>query len=130
MKAFQIKPTLATPAIGYDANLNTFSIIGNSIPENVNGFYGQVFTWLKDNIGQLPNGCTFKFSLPYMSSSSLKAIFFILKIVEEECRGHRGFTVEWYVEDDDESMIETGETFAEALQLDIRLMPGLLGAVA
>lgn len=121
---------MVTPAIGYDPECNIFSIIGNSIPEDVNKFYRPAFEWLKANVDQLPAGCTFRFSLPYMSSSSLKAMFHLLNLLREgPGRGSR-FTYEWYVDDGDESMMEAGEIFAENLGLRIELKQGLLREAA
>lgn len=113
-----------TPQVVYDPDSATFSMVGTSIPENAGAFYGPVVQWLQAHARDLPDDCTFIFSLPYFNSSSLKAIYTVLLEVKKAIDMGRNFTVNWHVEDQDDFMTEAGETYQDMLGMTINLTPG------
>ncbi|MEZ4791537.1 MAG: DUF1987 domain-containing protein [Flavobacteriales bacterium] len=126
MNALHIEATRSTPAISFNPDHAWFRVAGNSIPENASDFYTPIITWLKENRDQLPDGCTFEFSLPYFNSSSLKALYTLLMVVKSGIQQGRRFGVTWYVENDDEFMQEAGESYQEMLGMDINIVAGHL----
>jgi hypothetical protein len=64
------------------------------------------------------------FSLPYFNSSSLKALYAVLVEIKNGIDQGKEFEVNWYVEDEDEFMIEAGETYQELLGMKINLITG------
>ena len=124
MNTLNIIATKTTPAIGYNEQHAWFRVVGNSIPENASVFYGPVVHWLQDHGERLPSGCAFEFSLPYFNSSSLTALYQVLmqiKVIQEQ---GKQFSVTWYVEEDDDFMLEAGETYRDMVGMDIQITAG------
>lgn len=124
MKPLNIPATKTTPAISYNADHAWFRVVGNSIPENASAFYSDVINWLKDHGDRLPSGCAFEFSLPYFNSSSLKALYQVLLQIKRHQELGKQFTVTWFVEEDDDFMLEAGETYREMVGMDIQIQAG------
>ena len=126
MTPLDIPATRNTPSVRYLPDQGAFRVIGNSIPENTATFYAPVVEWLQQNAEELPQNCSFEFSLPYFNSSSLKALYMLLVEVKKGIDQGKGYTVTWYVEEEDEFMTEAGETYQEMLGLKIGLSKGYL----
>ncbi|HOZ41246.1 MAG: DUF1987 domain-containing protein [Flavobacteriales bacterium] len=124
MNALNIIATKSTPAISYNAEHAWFRVVGNSIPENASAFYAPLVNWLQDHGDQLPNGCAFEFSLPYFNSSSLKALYQVLMQIKRLQELGKQLSVTWYVEEDDDFMLEAGETYREMVSMDIEIKAG------
>jgi hypothetical protein len=124
METLHIGATKNSPEIRFDTASGTFSITGNSIPENANEFYTPVIAWLERNLPSIAEGSAFEFRLPYFNSSSMKALYMVLLEVKKEMDKGRSFQIHWYVEEDDEFMIEAAETFNEMLGMEITVKNG------
>jgi len=124
MEQLHIVATRNTPSVVFLPEKATFHIVGSSIPEDPGTFYGPVVQWLQRNVAQLPDTCAFAFSLPYFNSSSLKALYSVLVEIKKGIDQGKAFEVNWYVEDEDEFMIEAGETYQELLGMKINLITG------
>lgn len=126
MPSLHLPATRNTPSIRYLPEQPAFQVIGSSIPENAGSFYAPVVEWLQQHITELPDGCTFSFSLPYFNSSSLKALYMLLLEIKKGIDGGKAFSIHWHVEVEDDFMTEAGETYQEMLGMDIKLVPGQL----
>jgi hypothetical protein len=126
METLHIPATRNTPCIRFLPEQAAFQVVGNSIPENAGSFYAPVVQWLDQHLAELPDGCAFAFSLPYFNSSSLKALYMVLMVVKKGLDQGKGFSVTWYVEENDDFMTEAGETYKDMLGMEINLVPGHL----
>lgn len=70
----------------------------------------------------MPAGSRFTFLLPYFNTSSMKALFMLLRTIQR-ISGEAGkdIAIGWQVEEDDEFMIEAGENFSSLLDHPLQL---------
>lgn len=122
METLYIPPTKNTPEVRFDADQGIFLLQGNSLPENAGDFYSPIIASLGEHLPVLTHPVRFEFRLPYFNSSSLKAIYLIL--TEAKKAMDQGMELEciWYVEDQDEFMLDAGETFIEMVDLPLQIV--------
>ena len=70
MEALIIEEGNNTPKVILDQENGKFEISGQSLPEDVMGFYEPVFNWLEDYIRQPNKRTEFNFRLMYFNSAS------------------------------------------------------------
>lgn len=126
MAELNIAATKTTPGVHYPAPDAAFRIAGTSVPENTSAFYAPIMEWLQAHRAELPEDCSFQFSLPYFNSSSLKAIYLLLLEIKQGMEQGKQFRVAWHVEQGDEFMLEAAETFKELTGMAIEVREGLL----
>ncbi|MFP4527826.1 MAG: DUF1987 domain-containing protein [Candidatus Kapaibacterium sp.] len=123
MENLNIKETGTTPEIVLDANSARLSFSGESYPENALDFYKKIFEWIKSFATAHKGGILVEFNLIYFNTSSSKAIMDILDILDGYHRSGAGeVTVKWYYQEEDEDILETGEEFAEGLELNFEFV--------
>ena len=121
MTPLLLKPTKSTPLVLLDPASNSFTVIGDSLPENAPEFYGTITDWLAKNLPHVPAPMHWRFRLHYFNTSSMKGLYRILAKIKADGARMPGHVVVWDVEDDDEFMFEAGESFREILDMDIQL---------
>ncbi|MCB1160057.1 MAG: DUF1987 domain-containing protein [Leptospiraceae bacterium] len=122
MEKIHIQQTKTSPEIVLDPETGTASISGESYPENAMEFYEPVFKWLKE-FTQTGKNLEFKFKLNYFNTSSSKCIMDILDELEEYHNDGDGeVKVKWLYQEDDDDMQESGEEFADDLELPFELV--------
>jgi hypothetical protein len=116
MRNVKIAATDRSPQVDFDFERNRLVLKGESYPEDVAAFYGPVFEALDDYLGRLGEGaCQFDFELIYFNSSSAKAIMSLLEKLDEAAAAGASVTVNWYYDEEDDTMKELGEEFGEDL---------------
>jgi hypothetical protein len=117
MENLQIAPTKSSPAIDFNFENNTLSIVGESYPENTTQFYEPVFKWLEEYIAALTDQeVTFNMELIYFNSSSSKALMDIFDMLEESCEDGKKIVLNWIYDEDNDAALEYGEEFAEDVE--------------
>lgn len=110
-----IEATKRTPAIRFDFAQHELFITGESYPEDINQFYGEIITTLEAYLTETKNkNIQISFDLIYFNSSSAKAmmrIFEMLDVAAETNDVH----IHWLHEAEDDNMAELGEEFGEDL---------------
>jgi hypothetical protein len=125
-------PTRVTPEINFDPELQKFTFIGISRPEDAYEFYDPILTWCdeytvevfeKYRENKLP-GKTFTllFDFKYMNSASSKYIFQILSSFRRMHEYDLKLNVSWYYEDADDQILEDGEDFSEILNIPFKFI--------
>ena len=122
MNALILPATRNTPSIFFEPHSGRFEITGISIPENASEYYQPVFEWLTVNLPTLADGSIFHFRLNYFNSTSLKAIYQLLKLIKEATLFGPKVKVCWYVEEEDEFMQESAEMFMQLLGIEFELV--------
>jgi hypothetical protein len=107
----------STPKIVLDKENEKFEIAGNSLPEDVLGFYAPVFNWFEEYVKQPNRNTALHIKLMYFNSSSSKAILDVLNILEEVVVKGFGVEIFWYYLEIDEDMLATGKEFEGMLKL-------------
>ncbi len=117
MNNIQIVATERSPGIDFNFAANVFTIRGESYPEDVSEFYGEIIDQFDEYVSKLKGAeLTFNFELIYFNSSTAKVLmglFDNLDVVAE--KGNR-VVINWCYEEDDDNMEELGGEFGEDLE--------------
>jgi hypothetical protein len=122
MNALILPASRNTPSIFFEPASGRFEMSGISIPENASEYYQPVFEWLTMNLPRIDDGSAFHFRLSYFNSTSLKAIYQVLKLIKEATITGPKISVNWYVEAEDEFMRESAEMFQQLLDMKFNLV--------
>ena len=123
MESLYIEPTEFTPRIFFDIENGTFEISGFSRPENVIGFYKPILKWLEDyndnvlskNINFDKSILTLNLKMTYFNSASSKFLLDVmLEFMKFMSKGNK-IEVNWYYEEGDDEILESGEEIADML---------------
>ena len=117
MDPIQIEATERSPAIHFDFAANTYSIKGESYPEDVASFFGPVLDQMESHLEGLSGATvTFEFELIYFNSSTAKVLMGLFETLDECADNGNTVEIVWKYEEDDDNMQELGEEFAEDLE--------------
>ncbi len=117
-----IEGSKQTPEIKFDAASGVLSISGRSIPENTFEFFNPVLNWLDAFALEAPEKVVTKINLEYFNTSSSKYILEILKRLKGILKDGKEVLVQWYYEEDDEEMMETGEDYEDVSGLSFEII--------
>jgi hypothetical protein len=117
MENIKIDGSERSPEIDFNFNNNTYLVKGESYPEDITAFYGEIIGKLEGHFGGL-NGSTiqFTFELIYFNSSTAKVLMELFDTLDETASNGNEVTVTWIHEKDDDNMEEMGEDFGEDLE--------------
>lgn len=122
MEAIYIEPTPKTPEISFNPNEGLISIKGRSIPEHTVEFYKPLHKWV-DEYGETPKEkTTVEIFIEYYNTSSSKSILDLLKRLEGIYKNGNAMTLKWFYEEDDESLLESGEEFQSMVDIPFELI--------
>ena len=108
-----IAATDRTPEIILSSQPAKLSIKGESYPEDVSAFYGQVIQAV-NTLVETPTGpFDVEIQLIYINSSSIKAIFRIFEGFDEYRKKGQNISIQWFADEDDDIMQELGEDFID-----------------
>ena len=117
MENIKIEATERSPEIDFDFGANVFAIKGESYPEDVTAFYGDVISKLETHLGASGGGSVeFNFELIYFNSSTAKVLMGLFDLLEETAEGGADVNINWLFDEEDDTMEELGEEFAEDLE--------------
>ena len=127
MENLTIEGDFKHPKIIFDAEKGLLELNGNSIPERAGEFYTPIIEWVKIYLQSPCEATTLNFKLIYLNSGSKRYILDILEIVKSSLpagqEGGSNVTINWYYEEDDEDMLEMGESYKELVDLPINFIP-------
>ncbi len=122
MENIFLEGTDRTPQIEFNANKGVLTISGRSIPENSISFYKPLFDWI-DTYVETPTPLTeVSFNLEYFNTSSSKCILDMLRKLERLAENGKEASVNWFFDEGDEDMEESGNDFKSLINLDIHLV--------
>jgi hypothetical protein len=123
MEKLRIEGTLKTPEVNTDPDQGLLEITGRSNPENSVEFYRPVMDWV-DAYAQSPGPkTTINIKLEHFNTSSSKMILDIFKRMEPVMDARKEIVVNWYYEEDDEELMEAGETYESMSELPFLFIP-------
>lgn len=117
MENFYLEETSKTPKLSFDQRTGKFLMSGRSIPENSIEFYRPLFEWLDDYVKTPSDKTSFDIKLEYFNTSSSKCLVEIFRRLERI--NSNSVVINWYYEEDDEDMQESGEDFKEIIDIPI-----------
>ena len=116
MDAIFIKQGTRSPKVTFDFNLNVFEIKGESYPEDVNEFYGDLMDKLERHLSSIAGqNLKFLFEFVYFNSSTAKILMTLFELLDETASRGNNVEITWRYERDDDNMQELGEEFSEEL---------------
>ena len=117
MNTLIIEATDTTPFVYFDKEKNIFKMEGKTLPENVNGFYEKIKSWLNEYLESPNEETVFEMKLEYINTASSKAIFSIFLKLEQIIDKGKKAKIIWYYADDDEDMLDVGEEYSEVIKV-------------
>lgn len=123
MENFFLEGSNKTPELKFDPESGRFSISGRSIPENSIEFYKPLFEWLDAYSESPEDEVELDVKLEYFNTSSSKCLVEIFRKLEKLQEKGKEVKVNWYYEEDDEDMEESGEDFQEIIDVPIVMHP-------
>ena len=119
----KIEPTRISPYIMVDSSKGIIELKGKSTPENAIQLYYPVIDKVKELFVDIKGKIQINISLQYFNTSSSKCIFDLLRTIKGMQSSERSVHVNWYYEEDDDDMLETGEDYEDILGLPFSYIP-------
>lgn len=117
-----IQPTKITPFIYFNEGESCLTFKGRSSPENPIDFYQSVIDFVDEFETSQKSVLVVNVCLEYFNTSSTKVLFNIFKqLASVQDKSGKVIVINWFYEDWDEDMLEIGEDFANALDLEFNL---------
>lgn len=111
-----IAATDRTPTISLTHEPLKLSILGESFPEDVSAFYGEVISAINQLATTTKGKLEVEMAMVYINSSSIKAMYRIFEGIDAYRQAGNEVQVLWKAEDDDDIMQELGEDFKDRFQ--------------
>lgn len=121
MDAYYLEATPKTPKLEFNPDAETFLISGRSIPENSIEFYKPLLDWLDKYVSNPLDSTIFEIKLEYFNTSSSKCLVEIFRKLEKIQEQGSKVTIEWYFDEEDEDMEESGEDFKEIIKIPFNM---------
>jgi len=112
----QIAATDRTPAISLTQDPLKLCISGESFPEDVSAFYGEVISAINQMPTTTKGKLDVEMAMVYINSSSIKAMYRIFEGLDAYRQAGNEVQVTWKAEADDDIMQELGEDFKDRFQ--------------
>jgi hypothetical protein len=122
MESISIPGTLKTPTITSDSEKGIIEIKGRSNPENSAQFYKPLIEWVEKYSSNPTAKTTINIQLEHFNTSSSKCILDVFKKLEPIKKANLDIMVNWYYEEDDEEMMEAGETYGTMTVIPFKLI--------
>ena len=113
MQDLQLSATERTPEIKFSTSEKTLFISGESYPEDVSSFYGELIQICESLSSSDLDTLNVTISLIYMNSSSVKAFYRIFEGLDKAKKDGKSITLTWECQDDDDIIEELGEDFID-----------------
>lgn len=118
MENFLIKGSTYIPTINFDAQNNVLEISGESYHEYTIEFFQPIFEWLNGYLAEPNKSFVFNFKMTYFNTSSSRRFLEIFDLLENYVKSKSGkVEVNWYYKEGDLDMLESGEEYADDVDL-------------
>ncbi len=117
MEVYKLKGTDDTPEVVLDAEKQIMLIQGKSFPADVTELYDPILDWLREYADNPNKKTEITLKLDYFNTASSKLLLDILYVFEDIYGDGNEVLVKWFFPEDDEDMEETGEEYAEIVDV-------------
>ncbi len=118
MENFLIKGSTYIPTINFDAQSNVLEVSGESYHEYTIEFFQPIFEWLNSYLAEPNKSFVFNFKMTYFNTSSSRRFLEIFDLLENYVKNKNGkVEVNWYYKEGDLDMLESGEEYADDVDL-------------
>ncbi|GAK50105.1 hypothetical protein U14_01331 [Candidatus Moduliflexus flocculans] len=122
MENLRIERRRDSLGVVFDAETGVLTMIGSSYPENPVEFFAPLYAWLKEFIATVNCPLIVNITISYLNTSSSKCLLDFLEILDKHYEAGGTVALNWYYEENDEDMLETGEELCEDLLLPYQLI--------
>lgn len=122
MEQINIEPTKKTPGITFDPSKGFLEVTGRSIPENAIDFYKPLISSLNEYAKKPLDVTNVNVKLEYFNTSSSKCILDMFKSIEVIHKNNLTVNINWFYEDEDEDMLETGEYYEDIIKIPFKMV--------
>lgn len=114
MDKILIEATERTPHVEFDFSARHLSMKGESYPEDAAAFFGPILHAAREFVGTGgTQPVTLDLQMSYFNSSSAKALMNLFLTLEKAAQQGMPVTINWWYHEDDDTILESGEDFAE-----------------
>jgi len=107
-----------TPKIYLNQHTGMIKFAGRAIPENAKTFFEPLIQWIQQYVESPRDKTLLHFDFEYFNSSSSKLLMEILNLSKQILEKGKELIVEWNYLEEDEEMLDAGETFEELTGLN------------
>lgn len=122
MEEFYIKKTFNTPEIRFLPSEGLLKIEGRSIPEDPGDVYDKIIDLLEKYFENPRDVTRVDIKLEYINSGSSKYMLELLRIIKTNYDEGNDCIINWYYEEDDESIYELGQHYQNTIQVPFKLI--------
>jgi len=115
-------PTNKTPWVEMDFDNGYFIFKGRSIPKYASSFYYPVMEKIERYITKPQDKTFIIFYLEYLDSASSRLILSIMQRLKKVIEKGNTLQVEWHYLEDDEDILDTGQTYEELTGLNFNFV--------
>jgi hypothetical protein len=112
---------LEYPTIQVRDRLKKIEISGYSRMTNPSEYYDQILQFFENYYIQFRKTLIIDFHFEYINTASTKWIYQMLVGLEQKVKNEGIVEINWYYEEDDETIQETGEVFRSTLKIPFHL---------
>lgn len=117
MEPLKMAATQRSPEIDFDFDAGRFHMRGEVFPEDASAFFGPILERMETYVTDLQGASiTFDFNLQYFNSSSAKGLMNLFRLLEQAAEQGNSVQINWFYYEDDDTIFEAGEDFAEDLE--------------
>ncbi|GAB4332064.1 MAG: DUF1987 domain-containing protein [Flammeovirgaceae bacterium] len=100
------------PEIDFQADTGLLKISGDSYHEYTHEFFDPIFAWIDEYTKTEGRNITLNFKMNYFNTASSKCFFDIIEMLQQYQESGKGnVVINWYYQEDDEDMLETGQDY-------------------
>jgi len=122
MEEYFLKKTFNTPEVHFIPESGFLKIEGRAIPEDPGDFFDRIIEQLKEYYLNPKDITKVDIKLEYINSGSSKYLLELLRVLKNNYDKGADCIVNWYYEEDDESIHELGQHYQTTVQLPMKLI--------
>lgn len=119
----EIEPTSITPFCKLDLANNVLALKGRSSSFSSKEFYRPIIEKIDHAFNLGRDTLTANFEFEYFNTTSSKCIFQLLEKLAKAKTSGTNVIINWFYEEDDDDMKETGKDYEEILGLNFNYIP-------
>ncbi len=121
-QSFKCESTRTTPYASVNYQAGKIELSGRSSPENTMEFYEPFLRAIAAMRIAKQQTIQADFKLMYFNTSSARCIYLIIKQLKKLQSYDKRVSINWYAEEDDEDMLETGMDFQDIVDIEFNII--------
>ncbi len=122
MDEYYVRKTFNTPEVFFSPDDGILKIEGRSIPEDPGEIYDNIIDRLTQYYQNPREVTRIDIKLEYINSGSSKYMLELMRILKRNYDKGNDVIVNWYYEEDDESIQELGQHYQATVQIPFKLI--------